>query len=653
MMLRSSVLLVLLVLAVVARAQEKPSPPDNLDDPLPAGAIARLGTARFRLPGSSWSSALSPDGQTLASGGGGQITLLDVRSGRRLRTWEVQKVRLLTFLDDKTLVSVDRRNVRYWSTESGKEAGTPLPVYAEVASLLDAEPSLAGGSLAVHEKGHVAVWDLRQRKRLHSFAATTEGPIAMNPDGTRVALLGPDETLEVWDATAGKKTASAPDLPGHPLKLQFSPDGKMLAGRGRQLGYRIWDPETLEKLAVFKQASPESAMAFSSDSKRFATIHAGGHLRIWELTTKKRICESQLVAGAFSLYVRSIQFTPDNERVVTAGDSVVRVWNAKTGAQITDARAPQMSASRVVGSGDGRSAAGIYGSTLCVWDLETRKERFRRLEAEWQTSPAFSRDSRRIAFTGFDGAIHVCDAKTGQEIVVTKLPSERTARIAFAPDDKTILSVGWDSVLREWAVDTGKEIRTIELDKPKFDGFDTGFSDSLSSDGSVVTRLFWTRPKEAVADPASQKLRHRVWRFDMKSGQRLPGEVEVPEPSGLLLSPDKRTLAVVGHGDSLHLFDAIDGKSLALLRPSTTGYWANTLSHYQSLAFSPDGRLLAVNRSYGDPGIEIWDVTSRKRIQEFPNPVSVDGLAFLGNDLLASSDPDTSIRVWRVKTPTD
>ena len=69
---------------------EKATPPrlDCFGDPLPTGAIARLGTVRFRHNGTIDCFTFSPDGKTIASSSGGTTHLWEVATGREV--WRVE-----------------------------------------------------------------------------------------------------------------------------------------------------------------------------------------------------------------------------------------------------------------------------------------------------------------------------------------------------------------------------------------------------------------------------------------------------------------------------------------------------------------------------------------------------------------------------------
>src|SRR5262245_61909846 len=82
---RRFALVALLIAGPAAHGQE-PQRTDALGDPLPTGAVRRLGSARLRHGQSLQSIAISPDGKYLASGGFGRnIILWDPTTGKELR----------------------------------------------------------------------------------------------------------------------------------------------------------------------------------------------------------------------------------------------------------------------------------------------------------------------------------------------------------------------------------------------------------------------------------------------------------------------------------------------------------------------------------------------------------------------------------------
>src|SRR5262245_59315474 len=78
--------LFVLVAAVPALAADAPRT-DAYGDPLPPGAVARIGTARLRHHGSGpqvTSVAFSPDGKSLASAGGDSTCVWETATGKQL-----------------------------------------------------------------------------------------------------------------------------------------------------------------------------------------------------------------------------------------------------------------------------------------------------------------------------------------------------------------------------------------------------------------------------------------------------------------------------------------------------------------------------------------------------------------------------------------
>jgi len=92
----------------LAHAADTPKASDAASDPLPEGALFRIGTSRLRHAGSAIIVAWSPDNKTLASGGNDHVARLwDAATGKEIRNFRVPlgTVDTLCFSSDgKTLV---------------------------------------------------------------------------------------------------------------------------------------------------------------------------------------------------------------------------------------------------------------------------------------------------------------------------------------------------------------------------------------------------------------------------------------------------------------------------------------------------------------------------------------------------------------------
>src|SRR2546422_10573065 len=66
----------------VEKAFKRPSRIDRFGDPLPSGALMRIGTIRYRAGASINKAAISPDGKSLAAAHEGGITVIELATGR-------------------------------------------------------------------------------------------------------------------------------------------------------------------------------------------------------------------------------------------------------------------------------------------------------------------------------------------------------------------------------------------------------------------------------------------------------------------------------------------------------------------------------------------------------------------------------------------
>src|SRR5262245_51138167 len=253
------VLLVLLAPAPSAAARdagpEEQVWTDCYGDPLPAGAVARMGTVRLRQGEWFRSIALAPDGKTVAASDEATICLWDVISGRLLHRFATSRrasfPSLLFSTDGARLIALENGRpavLRQWEAATGKEL-PPRQIaqpYAHGGRLVAITPD--GNGLLGFGERTIHLWDFATRKPLRHFQAPVERfrYVALSPDGKTLAATAQASSFKVstsvylWDVAGGK---ARPSLDGHDegaYCVAFAPDGKTLVAADPKNNYR-WE----------------------------------------------------------------------------------------------------------------------------------------------------------------------------------------------------------------------------------------------------------------------------------------------------------------------------------------------------------------------------------------------------------------------------
>ena len=385
---------------------------DCYGDPLPPGAVMRLGTVRFRHGlriGSGLARlSFSPDNRTLLSVGHVGMKVWVAQTGEEI-PWSVpDRVRAAAFTPDgKTLVLAvsvitggrrDRKETRYlqrWDFGTRKLLRkAELPPPSRSGEELFAFSSDARVLIISDRQGKITLCD-ESGKILAEIPSKGDDwyHYGLSPDNRLIALGGSPGILTVYDAVRGEKLHElrSEDARYGFVRPCFSPDGKHLLARGETY-LHLWDVKTGKLLQKKEGRVP---VAYSADGKQLACV---GRDAIHLLDP-----QDLRILWTFEPHhermPRHLTFSPDGKKLALGGEYSISVWDVTTGKKLNDSGGHHSTVRSLAFSSCGtRLASGGDDGAACVWDLATGKQQVRfRDHCNSVPGLAFSPDGKTLA----------------------------------------------------------------------------------------------------------------------------------------------------------------------------------------------------------------------------------------------------------------
>lgn len=646
---------------------------DFYGDPLPPGALARMGSVQFRQPDAEI--AFSSDGNTLISVGSDQsIMQRDVRSGKVLAKTSVplQKSQVKRLSPDGKILAVGgadcillydtatgaeqrRFEVKGWGGEAlafsgnGKYLSCATPANPEtLITIWD----LATGKEQMRLRANLRVpdrvvfiieaSDAQQRRTLDGNANTNVRAAFFSWDGS-VFGLRHGQNITLWDTSLGQilaKDLSSPD------GFALSNNGQLLALTNFSGSVHLQEIPSLKRLAVLdpaprlRRSTPLTPKLAFSPNGEFLAVGGIEGLILWDIAARKEKARFDDRAG------QRIAFAPDGKTMAVAGKSTIRVWDVISGKPIHGRMNHDGRVGQLTVSPDGKLVASIeaFSPTEQLWDVKSGQPvRTISHSDTGNRHCSFAADGKLLDYGMPGGALELVEAQSGKSIQrfadidqVSGRPPVQIHAAHLAKDGKKlmILSRSYDETKRYQLsvldAETGKPIVRRVLPEKNFLSFA-----AFPPNGKVM----------AVGRDGGLSILETMTGYERL---KIPGDFGYPmlfSPSGDLAAVGLRKTDAktgpAGEDLGLRVMEVASGEELFHVNP------------VRPVAFSRDSRMLATASLHA---LELWDAVTGARLFHLPWPkeyvsedfqTGVSSLALTpdGHAALVGM-PDGTILVW-------
>ena len=534
----------------------------------------------------------SPDGQYLASSGGkyDAVYVWDIETGERIAQFTVDEelqpryrptcIPLTFSPDGRRLIGATPENTfSIWDIETGERIAhlTGHSFSLTALFLSPCRQFLA----SVDRDGNLRKWEVNKLTTNISIPVVTSLPKTINwmqytysSDGILLAAMVSGTTITILDVERNRKIATLVHKEVV-QKVRFLQKGSQLVITGEDT-IQVWNigESTPQSPAIRGHISVCGAVKFSPNGKTLAAGYWSGdiHLRDVQQLEQQTILKCEELG-----MIRSLDFSPCGDKLAVGSyDPVVRVWDiGKPEAPPAEFTKDQESGWLVAFSpkGDFLVCASSKGS-LYIWNGTETQTKIP-VNPGCIQSLSISPNSKHIAIAYFDKVAEIWDIRSAKQVAD--------------------LSVTWTRDTTQYKGD----VRLVQrcLERLKKDGEHSALP-SMQIKGPIV----YSPDGTIIAGGLFREI--RLWdatTHEIRMAIRVPHGCQRPE--ALTFSPCGQYLVsgVSWQGTdkmSIRLWDVATGKNIAT-------FWSHP-TDIQSLAFSPDGTLLA-SGSY-DGTILLWDM---------------------------------------------
>jgi WD40 repeat protein len=666
------------------RTEDGAESTDLYGDPLPCGAVARMGSCRSACLGQISDLLFTPDGTRIVIVERHRITVRDVGTGKfvcRIPASGDDEFGCVALTrDGKQLVTGNWKGlIQYWPLSANPRPSRTVRLEGQSDGSLLGRHCLSGGAHRAvlwfqptgDSTGKIRILDLVSGEILFEHSLRVLCNAAISTDGKALWTL--NGKFRAWDVDSKSLQTETHITDRVHLSFDYAtlaPGGKTIvtipvepsAGAGDPLPAAVlWDATTgrvIHRLTWPAGTGYAVTKVFSPDGKTVAAARREAVV-FWDVASGKPIRQILVDEGD----LRQIAFSPDGRTLATAGTdrlmSVtpgrgwrVRLWEVATGRELLPKPGHRSFIQSLAVFPNGKTVASACWSgssdkpgTIRICNRATGKQ-VRTMEVpEFTGAPmAASRRGDMLAVGQNRGTILLLDPSDGKPIRQLQGHFERPNCLVFSPDGKLLVSASGsvghddrmgpeDNSLRIWDVTTAKQLFKYE---------------NPGDHQGVVSRAF-TPDGKIFASASSQQT--RLWSLaERKTLRTLARGAHALDfsPDGKILAAAADTVFSGGVGQSgwIDFYDTATGRKLH--------EWTVANGPVHAVKFVDDGRLLAFSDEVGS--IHLRDMATGKPRAQLTDRlhghrVAVTSLALTPDGrFLVSASRDTTLLIWDLRT---
>ncbi len=615
--------------------------------------LSKNGSTAFSLslPGGSTPSEASPNSNPFVSLKSEEITLDNVERIEEMAQFGKSTIDSIAYAPNADLIALGTaKGVYLYTAVDQKEIGI-LPINDVIDQVA---LSSDGQWLAASFFEYIQIWrvgDATLKNTIPESANYSMG-LAFSPDNVFLATGNQVGIINIWNVSDGTLVKSIQSL-GYLSSITYTPDGKSLAVIANDGSVQIWDINSGSQTVTINTEGAEQ-IVFSPDGQILVSATSEG-IELWDINTGMHVTT---IAQNYYSWIKDIKFSPDSQILaVSTEEQGIQFWRVVDGVLLNSIMTRANDEISFFSNGQILVSASPTDSVKFwrVNDGTLTAAIEDHLNSE--SSLAFSPDGKFLASGSDNGGIRLWDLTNGNLIQSMEGHINKINSLIFSEDSQTITSTSYDGLIVKWQVSSSSPISTVQIYgesniselKLSPNGQIAASTDHANfdpvylwnaNDGSLLKPLGGceTNGDGLAFSPDSQRIAIGTYPliciWEIQSGSLVTSFENQDGINGILFSPDGNTLAVNSE-DGIDLWDIAAGEKITSL----------DYMDGDGAVFSPNGQIFITASER-----ELWDVENQMEIRILEELGSyIESLAFSPDGrLLAIATDDDLIRLWGV-----